>query len=112
MTVAIQIPLILIRNSFNILVLSSSSTLKEIRKRSQHLLKLAKIEEIQEFEIDIGSIKEFRNEGEIRLALERISGIQERLKEVFFLFDDHRLEAHKAIKLISEGSYQKAIDIF
>lgn len=112
MTVAIQLPPILIRNSFNILGLSSSSALKEIRKRSQQLLQLAKIEEIQEFEIDIGPVKEFRNESEIRLALERISGIQERLKEIFFWFDDHRPEAHRAIKLISEGSYQKAIDIF
>lgn len=112
MTAATQLPQILIRNSFNILGLSSSSALKEIRKRSQQLLQLAKIEEVQEYDIDIGHVKEFRNEGEIRLALERVSGIQERLKEIFFWFEDHRLESRKALELISNGSYQEAIAIF
>lgn len=112
MTAAAQLPQILIRNSFNILGLSSSSALKEIRKRSQQLLQLAKIEEVQEFDIDIGHVKEFRNEGEIRLALERVSGIQDRLKEIFFWFEDHRLESRKALELISNGSYQEAIAIF
>ncbi|CUI18026.1 hypothetical protein PNK_2432 [Candidatus Protochlamydia naegleriophila] len=112
MTAATQLPQILIRNSFNILGLSSSSALKEIRKRSQQLLQLAKIEEVQEFAIDIGHVKEFRNEGDIRLALERVSGIQDRLKEIFFWFEDHRLESRKALELISNGSYQKAIAIF
>ncbi|MGC2595240.1 MAG: hypothetical protein WA347_03060 [Rhabdochlamydiaceae bacterium] len=112
MTAEVLLPQILIRNSFNILGLSSSSALKEIRKRSQQLLQLAKIEEVQEFDIDIGHVKEFRNEGEIRLALERVSGIQDRLKEIFFWFEDHRIESRKALELISKGSYQKAIAIF
>lgn len=108
----VQLPQILIRNSFNILGLSSSSALKEIRKRSQQLLQFAKIEEVQEFEIDIGHVKEFRNEGEIRLALERVSGIQDRLKEIFFWFEDHQTESLKALEFISKGSYQKAFSIF
>jgi hypothetical protein len=112
MTAVSQLPEILIRNSFNILGLSSSSALKEIRKRSQQLLQLAKIEEVQEFEIDIGHVKEFRNEGEIRFALERVSGIQDRLKEIFFWFVEHRVENRKALELISKGNYQKALDIF
>ena len=86
-----KLPQVLVRNSFNILGLYSSSTLKEIKKRSQQLLQLAKIEEIQEFDTDIGHVKEFRNESEIRLALERIFGIQERLKEIFFWFEGHSI---------------------
>lgn len=112
MTLVSQFPEILIRNSFNVLGLSPSATLKEIRKRSQELLQLAKIEEIQEFEVDIGHVKEFRRESEIRLALERISGIQGRLKEIFFWFVDHRLDNQKALEHISKGNFQKALDIF
>jgi hypothetical protein len=107
-----RLPQVLIRNSFNILGLSSSAALKEIRKRSQQLLQLAKIEEIQEFDADIGHVREFRSESEVKLALERISGIKERLKEVFFWFDDHNIENQKSIALISQGNYQEAIDIF
>lgn len=112
MTAAMQLPQILIKNAFNIFGLSSSSTLKEIRKRSQQLLQLAKIEEVQEFDIDIGHVREYRNEGEIRIALERVSGIQDRLKEIFFWFEDHQIDSSKALELISKGNYQKAIDIF
>ncbi len=107
-----QLPQVLVRNSFNILGLSSSSALKEIRKRSQQLLQLAKIEEVQEFDTDIGHVKDFRNESEIRLAVERVSGIQDRLKEIFFWFEDHSIESLKAFGFISKGSYQQAIDIF
>jgi tetratricopeptide (TPR) repeat protein len=105
------LPLVLIRNSFNILGLSSSTSLKEIRKRSQQLLQLAKIEEIQEFETDIGHVRELRNESEVKLALERISGIKERLREIFFWFDDHNIVNQKSLILISQGRYQEAIDI-
>lgn len=108
---SMQLPQVLIRNSFNILGLSSSAALKEIRKRSQQLLQLAKIEEIQEFDADIGHVREFRSEGEVKLAFERISGIKERLKEIFFWFDDHNIENQKSIALISQGNYQEAIDI-
>ncbi len=107
-----QLPQVLIRNSFNIFGLSSSSALKEIRKRSQQLLQLAKIEEVQEFDTDIGHVRELRNEGEIRQALERVSGIQERLQEVFFWFDDHSIESRKAVALVSKEDYKSALDIF
>ena len=105
-----QLPQVLIKNSYNILGLSTAATLKEIRQRSQQLLQLAKIEEIQEFDTDIGNIREFRNESEVRLALERIFGIKDRLREVFFYFDDHNKENQKVVSLIARGNYQKAID--
>ena len=82
------------------------------RKRSQQLLQLAKIEEIQEFDTDIGHVREFRNENEIRMALERVSGIQDRLKEIFFWFEDHSIESKRLISLISKANYKAAIDIF
>lgn len=108
---SLELPQILVRNSFNILGLSSSSALKEIRKRSQQLLQLAKIDEIQEFDADIGHVREFRNESEVRLALERVSGIKERLSEIFFWFDDHNIENQRAIALISQKKYSTAIEI-
>ncbi|PIS00444.1 MAG: hypothetical protein COT84_07550 [Chlamydiae bacterium CG10_big_fil_rev_8_21_14_0_10_35_9] len=110
MTSTGHLPQILIKNAFNILGLPSTSVLREIRKRSQQLIQLAKIEEVQEFETDIGSVKEFRKENEIRLALERISGIKERLKEIFFWFEDYSVESRKVLTLISKGNYQQAVD--
>ncbi len=107
-----QLPEVLIRNSYNILGLSSTSTLKEIRKRSQQLLQLAKIEEVQEFEIDIGNVKTFRDETTIRTALERISGVQDRLKEFFFWFEAYSTESQKAISLIAKKDYNGALGIF
>lgn len=67
---SLRLPQKLIRNSFNILGLPPTSTLKEIRKKAQELLQLAKIEEIQQFEDDIGHVCELRNESEVKLALE------------------------------------------
>ena len=106
-----QLPSILVRNSFNILGLPPTSTLKVIRKKAQELLQLAKIEEIQQFGSDIGHVRELRNENEIKTALERLSGIKERLKEVFFWFDAHNVENQEAIALLVQGNYEKAINI-
>ena len=105
------LPQVLIKNSFNILGLSSSAGTKEVRKRAQQLLQLAKIEERVEFERDIGCVREMRNEGEIRDALVRISGIKERLSEVFFWFEDHNTDNLRAVALISKGNFQEAIRI-
>lgn len=106
-----QLPRILLGNAFNILGISSSSALKEIRKRSQQLLQFAKIEETQEFDTDIGDVRDFRNESEIRMALEKVFGIKERLNEIFFWFDDYSVESLKAISRISEEDYQGALEI-
>jgi hypothetical protein len=106
-----ELPRILIKNSLNILGLSASATLKEIRKRAQLLLQMAKIEESQEFDTDLGSVRELRNESEIRLALERITGIKDRLKELFFWFDDYSIKNQRSIALISKRNYQEAIEL-
>ncbi len=99
-----QLPQILVRNAFNILGLPSSAPLKEIRKRSQQLLQLAKIDETPEFDSDIGSVKECRHENEIRLAVERVSSIRDRLQEFFFWFEDQKIT-----DCISQENYQQAL---
>ncbi|MDP2193944.1 MAG: hypothetical protein Q8K36_05415 [Alphaproteobacteria bacterium] len=106
-----QLPQTLIKNSFNIFGLSTAATLKEIRQRYQQLLQFAKIEEMQDFETDIGYVREFRNENELKVALERISGIKSRLREIFFWLDDHNKENKEAVVLIARGALQDAIDI-
>ena len=106
-----RLPEILTSNSFNILGLSSSASLKDVRKRTQQLLQLAKIEETEVFDNDIGHVHELRKEGAIRIALEKLSGVKERLTEVFFWFDEHDIESQKALKLISQGDYQETIKI-
>jgi hypothetical protein len=106
-----EMPQALIKNSLNVLGLSTSATLKEVRKRAQLLLQMAKIEESQEFDTDIGSVRELRSESEIRLALERITGIKERLRELFFWFDDNSIKNQQSIALISKRNYQEAIEL-
>lgn len=102
----------LCKNSFNILGLSSSAELKELRRRSQQLLQLCKIEEAPAFDTDIGNVKNFRSENTIRTALEKVSGIQERLKEVFFWFEEYSAESRHSILLISKRKYEDAIKNF
>ena len=106
-----QLPHALIGNAFNILGLSSLSSLKETRKRAQQLLQLAKIEETQEFDSDIGHVRELRSEDQIRLAMEKVTGIKDRLCEIFFWFDEHSVESQKAIFLISGRDYLGALRV-
>lgn len=101
----------LITNSYNVLGLNCLAALSEIRKRSQFLLQLAKIDEIEHFKTDIGDPSLYRIESKIRKAQERLSGIKERLYETFFWLEAHTAVNKKVIQLISKGNCQEAITI-
>ena len=96
-------------NAFNILGLSSSATLKEIRTRARQLVQFAKVEEVPAYATDIGEVTALRTDDDIRRAVESVSGIQERLKQIFFWFEDHNVESRNAVALISRGLFPEAI---
>ena len=56
-------------------------------------------------------MRELRNESTVRQAIERVSGIRDRLNEIFFWFDGHSTESQKAIGLISRKDYRGALSV-
>ncbi len=99
----------LIRNAHHILGLSTGVDIKEIRKRANHLLNLARIEESEKYETDITDMASYRTEQNIKKAVEQLCSIKTRLIEAFFWFETPTLQDFSSLKSISKGEYNTAI---
>lgn len=99
----------LIRNAHHILGLPTGVDIQEIRKRANHLLNLARIEESEKYETDLTEMSDHRTEQNIRKAVEQLSGVKTRLIEAFFWFETPTLQDFSALKAISKGNYDTAI---
>lgn len=99
----------LIRNAHHILGLPSGVDIQEIRKRSNHLLNLARIEESEIYETDLVQMSELRTEQNIRKAVEQLSGVKTRLIEAFFWFETPTLQDFSSLKELSKNNYASAI---
>lgn len=103
-------PSVLINNAYNILGLDGSAPSNEVKKRAQLLLQLAKINEIERFETDIGNMSQIRKAAKIREAQEKLSGIRERLHETFFWFEIQTIKDRNLLKLLAQKKHQQAIE--
>lgn len=99
----------LIRNAHHILGLPTGVDIQEIRKRANHLLNLARIEESEKYETDLAEMSDLRTEQNIRKAVEQLSGAKTRLIEAFFWFETPTLQDFSALKAISKSNYETAI---
>ncbi len=100
----------LIRNAHHILGLQTGVDIQGIRKRANHLLNLARIDESEKYETDLIEMMELRTEQNIRKAVEQLSGIKTRLIEAFFWFETPTLQDFSSLKNISKGEYVTAIE--
>ncbi|MFC1600704.1 hypothetical protein ACFL25_01340, partial [Patescibacteria group bacterium] len=103
---------VLINNSYNILGLESSSTEKEILRRSREIINLIEIDEIPEYDSDIGPVKKLRTVQNVKKASQNLSDPKKRIKEYFFWFDLQDSIDEEAIKYIKEQHFSKAINIW
>lgn len=99
----------LIRNAHHILGLQTGVDIQGIRKRANHLLNLARIDESEKYETDLTEMSDIRTEQNIRKAVEQLSGVKTRLIEAFFWFETPTLQDFGSLKALSKGNYDHAI---
>ncbi|OYZ24311.1 MAG: hypothetical protein B7Y39_01260 [Bdellovibrio sp. 28-41-41] len=99
----------LIRNAHHILGLQTGVDIQGIRKRANHLLNLARIDESEKYETDLTEMSDLRTEQNIRKAVEQLSGVKTRLIEAFFWFETPTLQDFSSLKALSKGDYDNAI---
>lgn len=102
----------LLQNSYNILGLDNAASEKEVLRRSKEISNLLKIDEVQEFASDIGSVKDFRTEHKVKESVQKLSEPKKRIKEYFFWFDIQDEVDENAISQIRSKNYPNAIKIW
>lgn len=103
---------VILNNSYNILGLDNSSSEKEILRRSKEVINLLKIDEVPEFSLDIGKVKEIRTEQSIKEAVQKLSDPKKRIKEYFFWFDIQDSTDEKASLAVGEVNYFEAVKLW
>ncbi len=99
-------------NAYHILGLDTSANQKDILKRSKEIINRLKIDDMPEYEIDIGLFDNFRTEGATKEAIQKLQMPRKRIKEYFFWFQIADSVDEQALKLLKAKDYIKAIRVW
>ena len=73
-------------NAYHVLGLDTTSSERDISKRSKEIINRLKAGDSPEYDMDIGLFKDFRTEDSVRDALQRLQSPKKRIIENFFWF--------------------------
>ena len=96
-------------NAYHILGLDTSSSEKDILKRSKEIINRLKIDEAPNYEFDIGLFEGFRTEDTVKDALQRLQAPRKRIKEYFFWFQVADSVDEQVLGLFKLKDYTNAI---
>ncbi len=98
-------------NAYSVLGLDTGVSQKEISRRSKEIINLLKIDEIREYDTDLGSINVItRSEPSINDAVKRLSSPIKRIQEYFFWFEIENDLDEKDLALLRDNQYDEALD--
>lgn len=96
-------------NAYHILGLDTSSSEKDILKRSKEIINRLKIDDAPNYELDIGVFESFRTEDTVKDALQRLQASRKRIKEYFFWFQIADSVDEQVLGLFKLKDYSNAI---
>lgn len=96
-------------NAYHILGLDTSASEKDILKRSKEILNRLRVDDVPEYDIDIGLFSDFRNEDSVKDALQRLQAPKKRIREYFFWFQVADSIDEQVIGLFKLKDYFNAI---
>lgn len=99
-------------NAYHILGLNTTASQKDILKQSKEIIARLKINDIPEYELDIGLSDGFRTEEAVKEAIQRLQMPRKRIKEYFFWFQIADSVDEQALKLLKAKDYIKAIRVW
>jgi len=102
-------PSTLKNNAYHILGLDTSASEKEILKRSKEIINRLKADDVPNYDLDIGLFDNFRTEGSVKDALQRLQAPKKRIKEYFFWFQVADGIDEKVLVLLRKKDYANAI---
>jgi hypothetical protein len=99
-------------NGYHILGLDISASQKDILKRSKDLMKFIQIEEIPEYDLDLGVFGNFRTEDSVKDAVQKLSSPKKQIKDYFFWFNISDNIDEQALEMLRKKDISEAIKIW
>lgn len=73
-------------NAYHILGLDTSATQRDIQKRAKEIIKFLQIDDIPEYDLDLGVFENFRTEDAVKDAVQKLTSPKKQIKDHFFWF--------------------------
>ncbi len=74
-------------NSYHILGLDTSASQKDILKRSKDIVKFIQIDDVPQYDLDLGVFENFRTEDAVKESIQKLTSPKKQIKEYFFWFN-------------------------
>ncbi len=73
-------------NAYHILGLDTSVAQRDIQKRAKEIIKILQIDDVPEYDLDIGVFDNFRTEDAVKDAIQKLTSPKKQIKDYFFWF--------------------------
>ncbi len=73
-------------NAYHILGLDTSATQRDIQKRAKEIVKILQIDDVPEYDLDLGVFESFRTEDTVKDAVQKLTSPKKQIKDYFFWF--------------------------
>jgi hypothetical protein len=99
-------------NAYHILGLDTTASQKDILKRSKEIIKRLRIDDLPEYDLDLGLFDNFRTEESTNEAIRKLQTPKKRIKEYFFWFQIADNIDEQALGLIKSKDFENALRVW
>lgn len=99
-------------NAYHILGLDTTASQKDILKRSREIIKYLEINDLPEYNLDLGLFDNFRTKESTSEAIQKLQAPKKRIKEYFFWFQIADSVDEQALGLIKLKDFENALRVW
>ena len=99
-------------NAYHILGLDTTASQKDIFKRSKEIINRLKIDDLPEYNLDVGLFNDFRTEEAAKEAIQKLQMPKKRIKEYFFWFQIADSIDEQALGLLKSKGFENALRVW
>lgn len=99
-------------NSYHILGLNASAAQRDIQKRAKEIIKVLQIDDVPEYDLDLGIFENFRTVGAVKDAVQKLTSPKKQIKDYFFWFQISDEVDEQAVGILRKKNPEGAIKVW
>lgn len=99
-------------NAYHILGLDTTASQKDILKRAKEIINRLKIDDLPEYDLDVGLFNDFRTEEAAKEAIQKLQTPKKRIKEYFFWLRIADSIDEQALGLLKSKDFENALRVW
>lgn len=100
------------KNAYHVLGLDTSANQRDVQKRAKEIIKMLQIDDMPEYDLDLGVFEGFRTEDEIKESIQKLTSPKKQIKDYFFWFNISDEIDEQALGIIQKKDPAGAIHVW